>query len=235
MISLVVPCYNEQERIAATIAEIESYINDPRSKYVIDEVILVDDGSKDATVERAMRYMKRIPLVVERLPENKGKWAAIRHGLQIAKNDGCVIIDADGSASVYECNSISSDVFNLKVAVFGSRFMPQSTVMNKTGFRRFISWGYRVYVKWWFWFAGGKDAPSDFQCPFKLVWKSKLRSLPEVDRFSGDIDLALRVKGQIYNMPVHFVHKAGSKVKSSTVKEMALETAKVAWNHRFRK
>ena len=234
-ITVVVPAYNEAERILPMLIEIEEFIKE-RKWFFIKTVIVVDDGSRDATVERAMSRSTRLPLRVERLVKNTGKWAAIRRGIELADTDAVLILDADGSASIYELDGNRIDQsFELRRAVFGTRFDSKSKVEGKSGFRSFISWGYRVYVHFWYFFATGRYGPQDFQCPWKLIYKSRLKSLPVVDRFSGDIDLACRIRGPIISMPVHFIHKGGSKVKTATIWDMAVETAKVGWNNRFRK
>ncbi len=228
MISIVMPCYNEADRLPATLAEIEEFIKD--NPGLVTEVVCVDDGSKDATVERAMRWIERLPLVVERLVQNTGKWGAIRQGIKIAKNDAILLLDADGSASVRELEKIQNlgCWIETKVSVFGSRFMRGSKVEGKSFSRRIISQGYRWYVKFWYFYGSRMYGISDMQTPFKLIYRSKIRmDRLRVNRFSGDIELAGNITGHVLNHPVHFVHMAGGSIKPSTITEMAIETAQI--------
>jgi glycosyltransferase involved in cell wall biosynthesis len=83
-ISVVVPAYNEAGRIGAVLEPI-------LASTLVDEVIVVDDGSADATADEAGRF----PVQVVRLPENRGKAAALDAGVSVAKNDVFLFLDAD--------------------------------------------------------------------------------------------------------------------------------------------
>jgi glycosyltransferase involved in cell wall biosynthesis len=83
-ISVVVPAYNEAGRIGAVLEPI-------LASTLVDEIIVVDDGSADATADEAGRF----PVQVVRLPENRGKAAALDAGVSVAKNDVFLFLDAD--------------------------------------------------------------------------------------------------------------------------------------------
>ncbi len=83
-ISVVVPAYNEAGRIGAVLEPVL------RSR-LIAEVIVVDDGSEDRTAEEAGGF----PVRVVRLPENRGKAAALDAGVSAAKHDVFLFLDAD--------------------------------------------------------------------------------------------------------------------------------------------
>ena len=235
MISVIIPMFNESRRLSPTLVELHVFMKE--NPGLIGEVVLVDDGSTDKglTVERAMAWMGRLPLKIIRLEKNKGKWAAIRIGIAAAKYDAVLLLDADGSASVRELETITGvkSLLQMRVAVFGSRFKKGASVEGKTAMRKFISWGYKVYASFWYWFATGRKNIDDMQCPLKLIYKSKI-DLDElvVNRFSGDIELACNYKGRIVNYPVQFIHKAGSKLPFSAIFSMAIETVEVAMRYR---
>lgn len=83
-ISVIVPAYNEAGRIGAVLGPIMASL-------LVDEVIVVDDGSDDGTAEEAGRRGVR----VLRLPENRGKAAALDAGVSAARNDTFLFLDAD--------------------------------------------------------------------------------------------------------------------------------------------
>jgi len=83
-ISVVVPAYNEAGRISAVLRPIVA-------SSLVDEVIVVDDGSDDGTAEEAEHF----PVSVVRLPENRGKAAALDMGVSRARNDTFLFLDAD--------------------------------------------------------------------------------------------------------------------------------------------
>ncbi len=83
-VSVVVPAYNEAGRIGAVLEPIVASL-------LVDEVIVVDDGSEDGTAEEAEGF----PVRVVTLPENRGKAAALAVGVSEARNDTLLFLDAD--------------------------------------------------------------------------------------------------------------------------------------------
>lgn len=84
-VSAIVPAYNEAERISAVLAP----LGEARS---VDEILVVDDGSTDGTAEVAARFPR---VRVIRLERNRGKAAALDRGVQEAKHDVLLFLDAD--------------------------------------------------------------------------------------------------------------------------------------------
>jgi glycosyltransferase involved in cell wall biosynthesis len=94
-ISIVVPCYNEQDIIDTTIDQILAVIRQLDFDF---ELILVDDGSDDATLEHLLQARARaadVQLVVLELSRNFGKEAAMTAGIDAATGAACIILDAD--------------------------------------------------------------------------------------------------------------------------------------------
>jgi len=85
-VSVIIPAYNEEKVIAHTI---EGLLE---TKYPKKEIIFVDDGSKDRTLDIAMRYKDKIKVLHK---ENGGKASALNYGLIYAKGEIIVIVDAD--------------------------------------------------------------------------------------------------------------------------------------------
>ncbi len=83
-VSVVVPAYNEAGRIGAVLEPI-------LGSRLVAEVIVVDDGSEDSTADEASRF----PVRLVRLPENRGKAAALDAGVSAAKHDVFLFLDAD--------------------------------------------------------------------------------------------------------------------------------------------
>ena len=233
MISVILPARNEQWRLPPTLQEIRFFME--RHPDLISEVIIVDDGSTDTTVERTLALSDKFngKLRIERLMQNIGKWSAIRHGISVAKNDVLLLLDADGAASITELEAFDVHKFmKRRQCVFGSRFIQGATINGKSISRNIVSRIYRQYVSFMYWFASGKRDIDDMQCPFKLIYKSRMVRPLVAERFAGDIDLAYSLKGNIYNHPVQFAHQAGSKVSFKTSWNMFWETIRVV---RFQK
>lgn len=112
-ISIVIPAYNEEAAVASQITSIREVL---RSHGIKHEIIVVDDGSKDATAEKAIEAGAR----VLQKPRNQGYGAAIKTGIVAAAYDIIVIIDADGT---YPPDQIPHLVSKLETAdmVVGAR------------------------------------------------------------------------------------------------------------------
>lgn len=83
-LTCIIPAYNEAARIAAVL---KAVLDHP----MIDEVIVVDDGSSDATAQ----VVAQTPARLIALPQNGGKTAALLHGLNAATGDLILLVDAD--------------------------------------------------------------------------------------------------------------------------------------------
>ena len=112
-VSVVVPAYNEE---AAAGPQVEAIRRVLSAHGVTNEIIVVDDGSEDKTAEKALSAGAR----VVRHPENRGYGAALKTGINSAKYEIIVIIDADGT---YPADQIPSLVTHLENAdmVVGAR------------------------------------------------------------------------------------------------------------------
>lgn len=91
-VSCVVPAYNEAENISVTITAIAEEMIQLRRDF---EIIIVDDGSRDATVSEARKMIECYPVRVVCLSRNFGKENAITAGLKAARGKACIMIDAD--------------------------------------------------------------------------------------------------------------------------------------------
>ncbi|MBR5271550.1 MAG: glycosyltransferase family 2 protein, partial [Clostridia bacterium] len=94
MISIVVPCYNEEEAIPLFIEEIKKIEAVIKERYEEDvEYIFVDDGSKDNTSQIMKKYSETIKYII--LSRNFGKEGAMYAGLEAAKGDYVAVMDVD--------------------------------------------------------------------------------------------------------------------------------------------
>jgi glycosyltransferase involved in cell wall biosynthesis len=94
-LSIVVPAYNEEHRLAPTLARLHAHLAAQPLRW---EIIVVDDGSRDATCAVVLAAMARIPnLRLVRQTPNRGKGAAVRRGMLEARGQIRVMSDADGS------------------------------------------------------------------------------------------------------------------------------------------
>ena len=136
--SVVVPVYNEVESLPATIDALHSALRDAEVEY---EVIVVDDGSTDATPEILLR---RDDIVSIRHERNRGYGAALKSGIRRARHPLVAITDADGT---YPSDRIP-DLLRLMDGadmVVGSRTGPEAPQLRR---RRFAKWFLHRFAEW---------------------------------------------------------------------------------------
>jgi peptidoglycan-N-acetylglucosamine deacetylase len=88
-VSIIVPCYNEQKVICATVDSLLA------SDYPEFEIVVVDDGSKDNSYRTAVQTFKNNPNVTVYTKENGGKSSALNFGITVAKHEYVICVDAD--------------------------------------------------------------------------------------------------------------------------------------------
>jgi glycosyltransferase involved in cell wall biosynthesis len=116
-LSVIVPVYNERETIAEVIRRI-------RAVPIAKEIIVVDDGSRDGTQEVLAGMQGQPDLRVYLHPENRGKGAALRTGMERATGDIVLIQDADLEYDPAEYPQLLRPIVEGNAdVVFGSRFM----------------------------------------------------------------------------------------------------------------
>ena len=91
-LSLVIPAFNEQSRLPDTLRVVSAALAKREGR---SEIIVVDDGSSDATAEVASRTRSTIPVRVVTLDRNRGKGAAVSRGVREADYDIVGFTDAD--------------------------------------------------------------------------------------------------------------------------------------------
>jgi len=145
-ISIVMPAYNEADRIVASIEEtIKAF-----EYFGYDwEIIVVDDGSSDATYEFAQRLAREYSgrVIVTKNPYNLGKGWAIKESLRYISGNYIVFLDADMDLHPIQFETLFN-IMRLDGAdiVIGSKFHPNSKVRYPFD-RRIISYAYYILVR----------------------------------------------------------------------------------------
>ena len=102
--SIIIPAYNESQRIAATLERIGAYAREQQWEL---EVVVVNDGSRDNTVEVVNRIAQSYPFIhVIENPGNRGKGYSVRNGMLHATGDVLLFTDADLSSPIEEANKL---------------------------------------------------------------------------------------------------------------------------------
>jgi len=231
-LSIVIPAYNEERRLPATLDVVFNWL-DP-SPYGDAEVLVVDDGSTDATaavVESRAATEPRLRLVQN--PGNRGKGFAIRHGMLQAKGDWILFSDADLSAPIDELPKLLAAAQEQGAAIaIGSRALDRSLIgvhqsqwreMSGILFNRIM----RVITGLPF---------SDTQCGFKLFRRDAARRvfpLQRLDGFSFDVEdlfVAHTLGIPTIEVPVRWNNVEGTKVGLMQGVASFLDLLRIRWN-----
>jgi glycosyltransferase involved in cell wall biosynthesis len=186
-LSIVIPAYNEEQRLPPTLAAVRAYL-DART-YPDAEIIVVDDGSRDGTValvEKAAHEDSRVHLL--RNPGNRGKGYSIRHGMLEARGEWILFSDADMSAPIEELDTLLQTALNRGAQVaIGSRALDRSLIgVHQSRWRELIGIVLNRIMR----LATGLRF-ADTQCGFKLFRRDAARLIftrQQLDGFSFDVE-----------------------------------------------
>ena len=213
--SLIIPAYNEAQRIGDTLVQTLSYLRETSPG---SELIVVDDGSSDGTadvVRTAFATSGEIECRLIQHSPNRGKGAAVRDGLRAATRPIALFSDADLSTPIEEASKLIEPIHAGQVDVaFGSRALDRRLIGTRQ------SWGreqggrvfnllVRVSTGLPFW---------DTQCGFKAFQLEVFRPVLEKaqsDGFGFDVELLYLANAaglRMREIPVRWNHHEGSKV-----------------------
>jgi dolichyl-phosphate beta-glucosyltransferase len=125
-LSIVVPAYNEEQRIAPTLRALHAFL---ATTPLRAEIVVVDDGSKDGTVALVERLAGELPgLRCVRSTPNRGKGSAVRIGMLAARGRVRLMCDADGSMPAAEMPKLLARIDAGAAVAIGSRYAAGAAV-----------------------------------------------------------------------------------------------------------
>lgn len=236
--SVVIPMFNEAERIGATLRDAVATLD---SWPTPSEIVAVDDGSTDGCGERVRTIAVELAdagsataarVRVETLPRNLGKGAAVRRGLEASRGAWVLMMDADNSARVAELPKLASAANRSRSALaVGSRNVRSSEVKADPK-RKLSGMIFRAVLG-----TLGLAFVRDTQCGFKLYRRDAAdlcARLGAEDGFAFDIEhigLCERTGLGVVEVGVRWVHKDGGAI--SVVRD-GLKMIGQAWRIRGR-
>jgi dolichyl-phosphate beta-glucosyltransferase len=186
-LSIVIPAFNEAERLPATLATLRAWA-DQRAAPV--EVVVADDGSTDATaavVAAVAAEDERVALV--RLGGNRGKGAAVRHGVLRARHGWVLICDADLSTPIEDVDRLAAAAARAEAELaIGSRDVADSRIeRHQPRYREAMGRTFNLLVR-----LAAVGGLRDTQCGFKLLRADAARALVDqltIEGFAFDVEL----------------------------------------------
>jgi len=237
-LSVIIPVYNEQERIAATLYGVKDFLESTNLTF---EIVVVDDGSNDMTAE----IVKFVDIYgseiksqqsgqLEENVENIGKGYSIAKGMLRAKGNIVLFTDADGATPISELTKLIAQIDNGFDLVVGSRQHPLSSVTGRTWVRRILSRGFNFIAT-----AMGLLTVRDSQCGFKAYRRDaahRVAALQQTNGFCFDVEqlyIAKKLGYKIAEIPVVWHHHEGSSLSlvSDSV-AMFSDLIKIRFMHR---
>jgi dolichyl-phosphate beta-glucosyltransferase len=212
MLSVVVPCYNEEQRLPRTVEQIERHLDARGESY---ELILVDDGSSDGTrrvMDNAAARNKAVRIVV--LPQNRGKGRALAEGVKVSRGEEVLVTDADLSTPIDELEKLEGALAAGAGVAIASRAVKGSRVELSQPFYRVLMGKVFNLIVQLILLPGIWDT----QCGFKLFRGDIAREVfPELttDGFGYDPEVLYLAKQRgvrIAELPVVWRNSAPTKV-----------------------
>lgn len=232
-LTIVVPAYNEERRLPATLVRIAEYV---ASRSLDAEVLVVDDGSTDGTARVAAEGLKGARGRLLRNPGNRGKGYSVRRGVLEAAGRWVLLTDADLSSPIEEHDVLAAAVRDgdLDVAIGSRGLDPSKVEIRQNIVRQSMGKGFNLAIR------SMTGLPfRDTQCGFKLMDHARVRALFEtmvVDRFAFDVEflfLCMRFGLRVAEIPVVWRNAPGSTVSMlRDPMNMLLDVARVRWRFR---
>jgi len=233
-LSVVVPAFNEEERIMAMLDDCTAWLQHQPFTW---EVIVVDDCSRDATADVVVAYAKqrRGGISLLRLRHNHGKGFAVKQGVYCSRGRYILMADADGATKFADVarlmEELTSSHGSTEGVVCGSRkhLVGSDVVAKRTWARNLLMHVFHFCVDFTFWAANGSVGLEDTQCGFKLFSRGAARSIfrqLHLERWCFDVEVLLIARAlglTVREVPVHWHEVPGSKLKPTGMALMGLE------------
>ncbi|OHA49461.1 MAG: hypothetical protein A2991_00325 [Candidatus Terrybacteria bacterium RIFCSPLOWO2_01_FULL_58_14] len=238
-LSIVIPVFNEERRIGATLLAIERYLNE---KKLTAEVLVVSDGSRDSTARIVADYQnlfKNLRLIANN--ENHGKGYVVRQGMREAKGALRLFTDADNATPIEELDQLLPHIKQPGASgekgrtaadvVIGSIGLKESKVeRGESGIRSLAGRLANLLIQTTV-LPGIKDTQRGFKL-FTAEAAEEIFSRARIDRWGFDIEalaLARKLGFHIHEAPIRWIHNPESKVKASAYLNTFWDLARIRW------
>ncbi len=210
-LSVVIPAYNEEARLGATMDRLLGFL---RERFSGLELIVVDDGSTDGTA-RLVQEAGAPEVKLIRLERNRGKGFAVRRGMLEASGDPVLFTDADLSTPIEELEKALACLSSKADVAIASRSLPGSDVqVRQTFLRESMGKTFNFFVR----IVSGLPF-IDTQCGFKCFTRAAARAIfsrATLDSFAFDVEALMIAKElglNVRDFPVRWRNSPDSRVR----------------------
>ena len=230
-LSIIIPAYNEGDRLGHTLERIIEWVDEHIPK---TEILVVDDGSSDHTVAVAESFAPRVNLISYR--PNRGKGYAVRTGVLASTGKTVLFSDADLSTPIEECRRLGEALQDADIAI-GSRGLPESDIVQEQPwYRQTMGKTFNKIVQ----FMAVRGV-SDTQCGFKMFRGDVARLLFDeltISRFAFDVEILFMAGKRNYRIaevPVQWINDERTHVNAFTdSSRMFMDVAQIRMRHLWR-
>jgi dolichyl-phosphate beta-glucosyltransferase len=213
-LSVVIPAYNEADRVGPTISEVDRFLS---SKGITYEIVVVDDGSTDSTCDVVLRAAQNFPsLRLVKNGANRGKGYSVKNGFMNSEGELVLMSDADMSTPIEEVTKLIPKARAGADIVIGSRAMKGSKIIVRQPlYRMLMGKTFNKIVR-----LLTVRGIADTQCGFKLFKRSSCECLfgaQRIERFAFDVELLFLAdkRGLVINeVPVMWINSPMTKVSA---------------------
>jgi len=228
-LSIIIPAYNEAERIPKTLVDMDKRLANALYSY---EILVVNDGSTDNTatvVKNLAKMVKNLKLID--VQDKGGKGGTVRQGMLLATGKIRIFTDADNSTSIDQFDQMIPYFKEGYGVVVGSR-MAKGAKLDppESLFRQFAGKGLNLFVQMLL-----LPGMWDTQCGFKAFTEEAAKKVFEPSRIPGwafDVEvlsLAKKMGYRVKAVPVHWVNDLDSRVKMSAGLQFLRDIIKIRW------
>lgn len=230
-LSVIIPAYNEEKRISATLLDINGYLKKQPYSY---EIIVVSDGSTDKTVEIVKGLTKKINnLRIIDNKKNNGKGYVVRQGMLEALGKYRLFMDADNSTTIDHLEKFWPHIEEGYDIVIASIEIKGAEIKEEAAWYRRVLGKYSKYI---IRLLAGLWEIHDTQRGFKLFTAQAAESIFSRQTIMGwgfDIEvlvLAKKMGFKIKEVPIKWNNPRGSKVTLKSYIETLKDLLKIKYN-----
>jgi dolichyl-phosphate beta-glucosyltransferase len=211
-LSIIIPAHNEELRLPRSLRQVFAFLE--KQSYSA-EVIVVENGSSDRTLEFARDFALHQPNLIVLHEEQAGKGNAVRRGMLEARGEYRFICDADLSMPIDELGRFLPPALNGFDVVIASREAPGAVRYNEPSYRHWGGRAINLIIRLLI-LPGLNDTQCGFKC-FRAEAAEKIFRQQTLGGWSFDIEilyLARRKYMNVTELPIHWYFDADSKVSA---------------------